>query len=671
MTWRYGWLWVVVVVVSAAAYAGEAGKDGPLLSGDGGKVILDWKLFRELTKGERMGAEEPKIALPWKEVEDLLGVKVENVTGAELTLNWRQFKALLQWSVEKKRKAEVVPLPAEFVVAACDYAGMLREQGATFELTVQVDVLREEGWKRVPLLPATVALESAVLPPETYLNVHAGHYELLTRGKGRMEVKLKFAVAVAEQAGAYQVRFGTVPSSTTTLKLTVPREKVDVKVAGAQAVLPLEAKKGETVVGAALASGAPVHITWERALEAVEKVPPKIYAETRTLVAVGEGILTCRERIDLSILHTGIRSVNLSVPERVSVLEVTGAAVRDWHAAEGKLEVRFAHEVIGSQSLSLTFERIEADQTRPVVVPVIGVTEAIRERGYLGVVALANVEISAPEHPGATSVDARELPADILQMTNQPVLLAFRYVGKDYRIPLAVRKHEDVKVLVTIVDSGILTVMQTMDGRRITKAIYNVRNNRNQFLRLALPAGAEVWSAMVAGRSVRPASDQENRVLIPLVRSGGANVELTSFPVELVYVEKQEQVGGKGEMKVELPRLSEPITHLMVQLYLPAEGSYRKGLLQGVGFEGPLRWVEQFSHIASAPPPAAQLAADAQAKQLQEEVTRRMEAAAVAAGVTPIRVDLPIRGRLFRFEKILVFDEALWIGFHYSGWEGR
>ena len=41
----------------------------------------------------------------------------------------------------------------------------------------------------------------------------------------------------------------------------------------------------------------------------------------------------------------------------------------------------------------------------------------------------------------------------------------------------------------------------------------------------------------------------------------------------------------------------------------------------------------------------------------------------MAAGVTPIRVQLPLRGQAFKFEKILVLDEALWIAFRYAGWE--
>ena len=63
------------------------------------------------------------------------------------------------------------------------------------------------------------------------------------------------------------------------------------------------------------------------------------------------------------------------------------------------------------------------------------------------------------------------------------------------------------------------------------------------------------------------------------------------------------------------------------------------------------------------------LAPEAQARQLQETFNRRVAAEAAAGGVTPIRVNLPIRGQLYRFEKILVLGEPLYIEFSYSGWE--
>jgi hypothetical protein len=257
-------------------------------------------------------------------------------------------------------------------------------------------------------------------------------------------------------------------------------------------------------------------------------------------------------------------------------------------------------------------------------------------------------------------------------MTKQPVLLAFRYVGEELNIPLTIKRHGEVGVLVTIVDSALFTSMQLNDGRRMTKVVYSVRNNRNQFLRLKMPEGAEIWSVEVSGNTASPAKDDEGNVLIPLIRSASGARELASFPVDIVYVETPAQaVPTKGTMRVELPTVDAPAMHVMFNYYLPAEGKYTIGLFGASGFSGPLRTVEQFTSLAAVPGrQVVQVDAQAQAVQLEQQVQARVDEQARAAGATPIRVRLPITGQLFRLEKILALPkDALWFEVSYRGWK--
>ena len=59
-----------------------------------------------------------------------------------------------------------------------------------------------------------------------------------------------------------------------------------------------------------------------------------------------------------------------------------------------------------------------------------------------------------------------------------------------------------------------------------------MRNNGRQFLEVALPAGASVWSAFVAGQPVRP-SLREGKLLLPIQQSGA---EDGAVCVEFTYV---------------------------------------------------------------------------------------------------------------------------------------
>jgi len=673
--WLMATVLVVTVLVSAAAQAAAPKPKPPPVPADGeNKVTLSWEKFKAVTglsEDDLKAREAGTFTLSWEEVQDLLGIKIEKVGAAKLRIPWQEFKTLLLWSIQQKKPEAPTP-PTDFAITSAEYVGDLSKDGAVFTATFKISILKEKDWKVIPLLPATVAIQNVTLPQGAYLRLEKSHYQVMTAaGAGDVEVVVVFAVAVQEQAGSLSLKFDLVPSATAVLDLKVAQTGVDIDIVGAQSVVKKE-EGGATRVAAALPAAAPVQLSWERAIPEAEKVPPKLYAETQTLVAVGDGILIGRQRINFNILHTGVRVLKLKLPQGVSILEVNGERVRDWRVAQDELNVALSAEVVGAYALNVTYERAAAQQAGAASLPILRAMDVVREKGHIGVVALANVELSAPTLEGATAIDVRELPTELLSMTGQPILLAYRYVADTFDIQLAIKKHEDVDVLVTIIDSAVVTTMQTLDGRRITKAVYNVRNNRKQFLRLTMPQGVEIWSASVSGKSIRPAKDEQDRVLVPLVRSEGAASGLSAFPVELVYVEKEADAAAKpaasGTLHIELPRAGEPVTHFMVNLYLPKEGKYTKAWSSDPAIEGPLTVVKEFRQLMGVmgrPRVQAEKAAEA----LQAAAQVQADARATAAGATPIRVNLPIDGQLFRLEKILVLDEPLFIDVTYSGWD--
>lgn len=219
-------------------------------------------------------------------------------------------------------------------------------------------------------------------------------------------------------------------------------------------------------------------------------------------------------------------------------------------------------------------------------------------------------------------------------------------------------------------------MMQLNDGRRMTTAVFSVRNNRNQFLRLKMPDGAEIWSVTVSSRTVSPAKDSGGNVLIPLIRSSSRSRELASFPVEMVYVEAPTAPApAAGSLRVNLPTLDVPIMHVMCNYYLPAEGKYtiKGGFFGGEksGFSGPLKVVDQFASLATAR--AAAVVPDQPARRaqaMQKRMNQQMARKSRAAGAAPIRVKLPINGKLFKLQKILALPkDKLYFQVTYSGWK--
>jgi limonene-1,2-epoxide hydrolase len=674
---------VAVIGLAGAAWAqaGEAPGKAPVLGDGKGQVTLTWDEFVKVTGYDPTKKSNQVLTIPWKQVEDLLGVELKSkpagMDSTMVDMPWTEFKALLEWSVKKKPDTETPP-PTDFIVTSCQYDGVLTADAAAFTLKLKLNVLRKEGWKRIPVLPGSVAMTESTLPEGVFLNNANNMYELLTDKTGALDVALKFSVSVNKNSGIYSVGFDRLlPSSTLLDLIPSETEKVEVKVAGAQSQTTIEADKSpdkKIHVLAAIPAAQGVSISWERKIEAVA-VATKLYAETRTLAAVAEGILVCQESIDINILHTAVKELKLAVPTGVSVLEVVGRNIVDWRADKGVLTVNLRGDAIGAYNLNISYEAPIAGESAEV--PVVRVTGVEREKGFVGVIALANVEIDAGKVDGASVIDVRQLPGDIAAMTKAPILLGFRYVGEKFSIALTIKKHDEVRVLRTIVDSGMFTVMQLDDGRRMTRAVYTVRNNRSQFLRLKMPEGASIWSAAVGGNTVSPATDDKKNVLIPLVRSAAGAQELASFPVEVVYVETPEKAPpAAGKLHVVLPGvLDDPTMHVMVDYYLPADGKYEKpgGLFTAAqsGFSGTLGLVSAFATMSTDPVGGVtKVDAAKAAAAMQVQFEAKVETEAKAAGATPIKVRLPIEGKLFKFEKILALSgDDLTIDVEYTGWK--
>ena len=658
-----------MILAAGAAFAAEPAKAAA--PAEKSKVILTWDEFVKITGYDPATGSGQRLTVPWTEVESLLGIKIEKVTKeTAVDLPWSEFKSLLEWSIQHKGEAPGAKPPSDFIVGATTYTGTLSKDAAAVTLKATVQLLRKTGWKQIPILPGSVAITKTTLPDGVFLQAKGRQFALITDKDGAIDVEITFAVAVETSAGVNRVSFDRVAEGSSVLDLTIDRKDVDVKVNGAQSLV--SKIDGETTrVAAALPTGLPVAISWERALPKVEAPPTKLYVETRTLVAVAEGMLLCQETVNANILHTGVRELTLKAPAETSVLTVTGSSVQDWRVTkEGELTVVFRTEVIGSQSVGITYERAAKDS---VEIPVLRAVGAAREKGFIGVVAVSTAEITPGDVTGAAAIDVRRLPSDIAAMTTQPILLAFRYAGDAFTIPLAIKKHGEVRLLLTIVDRALYTAMQLNDGRRITKAVYSVRNNRNQFLRLTMPETpkADIWSVEVGGKAVSPAKDEKGNVLVPLIRSARSARELAAFPVEIVYIQTPEKtVDSSGTLRIELPQCDASQMHVMCNAYLPAEGKYSSTWGYST-FEGTLRKVKEFTQLAAGPG-AEILRRDAarQVQQMKQQVDTRVDAQARAAGATPIRVRLPINGTLYKLERILALgSDSLWFSVRYRGWD--
>ena len=238
---------------------------------------------------------------------------------------------------------------------------------------------------------------------------------------------------------------------------------------------------------------------------------------------------------------------------------------------------------------------------------------------------------------------------------------------------LHVKKHQDVPILVATVDVANVTTLLTKDGKLLTKVLLSMRNNMKQFLKVTLPDDSEVWSTHVADKPVKPGKDDEGRILVPLEKSAGGGGTMQGFPVEVVYLTQVEPLGHKGHGHVKLCKLDLPITHLQWSLYLLDRYKFKK-------FEGNVDpWDGAFTPIPEAASRDAYDIIDAKQEQAQVQQANVFDGSnmdgllneyiaptqSMSKGVLPVKLSVPQQGKLRRFVKLIVIDEAARVSFKY------
>jgi len=105
----------------------------------------------------------------------------------------------------------------------------------------------------------------------------------------------------------------------------------------------------------------------------------------------------------------------------------------------------------------------------------------------------------------------------------------------------------------------------------MTEMSLSVRNNGRQFLEVALPDGANVWSAFVAGQPVRP-SLRDGKLLLPIQQTGADDSALS---VELTYVGTNYFPRAKGSVGFVSPQFDVPLKNARWEVYLPPDYDYQ------------------------------------------------------------------------------------------------
>ena len=431
------------------------------------------------------------------------------------------------------------PLPVESTLTRVDYDLQIAGDFAAGRASLTVDVLKD-GWVRVPI-PAGLLVSQARLDGKLLSLVSGsgqkggGQLSALLSHSGRAVLQLDIALPIASSAGNESISLPATASGVTRASVQLARQGVDVRVGGGILTEKSESNSGSKWL--AYGHGTePLTFNWRRKTEDHRSTQPLRMRGTLTeLVSLGEDATSISAEAAVEVTQGATQEVRIHLPEKVTINQVSGAAVADWEMKAGELVVTFLEPIEQSARFVLTGEtRLPRDGA--IEVPLLRLLNTERETGGAAVEVLGAGEIKDLKSQGLEEADASDL-GEMVSSRQSPSLAAFKFrTGDPAKRALSVNiaRYTQQAVLLANVEEARYRVLVSNDGKTLVQARYAVRNNQRNFIKITLPPGAFVWSAALAGKPIRPGQATDGSLLLPLERVRGGD-EAPEFAVEMVY----------------------------------------------------------------------------------------------------------------------------------------
>jgi len=547
------------------------------------------------------------------------------------------------------------PPPVQAALTRVDYDLQVTGEVAHGRASLTVDVLKD-GWVRVPV-PSGLLVREAKLDGKLVSLVSGaagkspGQLSAVLAHPGRSLLTLDIVLPIASSAGTESISLPATDSGITRASVQIPQQGVEIKVSGG-----LMSEKSETPGTSkwvAYAQGSePLAFSWRRKTEDHRTTQPlRLRGSMIQLISLGEDSTTIYAEVNLEVAQGAASEAKLQLSDKITVNQVLGAMVADWEVKDSELAVKFLEPLERTARFVINGE-IRLPRDGQIDVPLLRLAGTERDTGGVAVEVLGAGEIKDVKQQGLENADA----TDLGEMVTSTEDFHGNASGIAFTLTVTVARYTQQAVLMANVEEARYQVLMSPEGKTLVQARYAVRNNQRNFVKITLPAGATVWSALLSGNPVRPGQAADGSLLLPLEKARGGE-DAAAFVVEVLYLTRTAMWEDKGNVKLSLPALDLPISRTGLLLYYPP-------LFRVKAAPGPFR-VEPYVVPASAafnpappissarpvptpefdrPEEYAKEKKDEAATQALVDQFRRKSDSGKVAGILPIGVSFPAFG---------------------------
>lgn len=484
-----------------------------------------------------------------------------------VTLPLDEYNRLLELASKPVRKVDTPPVP--YTMKRADLKFTVANESVQGTVHLQGEILHK-GATKIPLTSGMAILDARQEGKGLPLELENGTHTAVITGPADFAVTLDAGLPLSIEAGRASFNLPVPSAGSVRLALVVPGDHTNVRVSPG-IITSRSSANGQTSIEATLVPGQPANIWWTTR-ETVAPVAPKevrFLSDVKTLVSVSEADIRIAALADITVVTGEPAQFQIAVPAGYEVTGATGASVESSEFESGVLTLKVtspaqrSHQFLISMEKSISATKADA--------PFLGFKDAQRETGEVLIEGAGTIELTAIEAGGLKRMDFKEMNPYLRSLAHFPMQAAFRYHKQPNETPalaLEWTRFPDSSVLAAVAERAVVTTLVTTEGRSLTEIKLTIKNQAQPFLKVALPPGASILSAEVAGEKVKPVEGPDgNRV--PLLRAGFRPVD--SYIVSFVFIHSGAPFAKKGGSDLSLPKMDVPINLLQWEVFLPEQ----------------------------------------------------------------------------------------------------
>jgi hypothetical protein len=488
-------------------------------------------------------------------------------SSGNVTLPLDEYNRLLERANKPTRKIETPPVP--YTLKRADLKFRVATESVQGTVQLQGEILHK-GVTKVPLTTGMAILDARQEGKSLPLELEGGTHTAVLPGPAEFAVTLEAGLPLSIEAGRASFTLPVPAAGSVRLTLSLPGDHTNVRISPGL-ITSRASENGQTIVEATLVPGQNASIWWTTR-EIVAPAAPKearFLSDIKTLITVNEAELRVTALADISVVQGEPAQFELAIPAGYEVTGATGASVESAEVQSGTLILKVRAPAQKSHQFLMAMEKSISDAKADA--PFLSFQNAQRETGEVLVEGTGTIELTSTEGGGLKRMDFKETNPYLRSLARFPLQAAFRYHKQPNEQPslaLAWTRFPDSSVLAAVVERAIVTTLVTNEGRSLTEVKLTVKNQAQPFLKVALPQGASILSAEVAGEKVKPVEGADgNRV--PLLRAGFRPND--AYNVSFVFMHSGAPFAKKGGSDISLPKMDVPIDLLQWEVFLPEQ----------------------------------------------------------------------------------------------------